>query len=110
MPCLVGNLEAYLIIPKLSDIYNSHMNEVDYFDQVRALWTIQREPFKSWKSLFAWCLDVTVINACELSARDQQEYLDIRIVTQDAFGRELYTQLFQQSEHDYVKKSLNCRR
>lgn len=102
-----GNFEGFLAIPKLIDLYNSYLNGVDCFDQTRAHWHIQREHIKSWKALFSWCLDVAVINAYKLSASGQKDYPNTRAATQLTFRRLLYMQLFEQSEHNYVKKSLN---
>lgn len=89
-----GNFEGFLAIPQLIDLYNHFMNGVDRFDQTRTQWHIQREHLKSWKALFAWCLDVAVINAYKLLASGQCDYPNTRAATQHAFRRQLDFQLF----------------
>ncbi len=50
-------------MPNSIHIYNQHMGGVDLFDQQVAAYRIRIRPKKWWWSLFAWNVNVQVVNA-----------------------------------------------
>ena len=52
-----------LPIPSMVDDYNNFMGGVDIADQLRASFSTQLRGVKTWRPLFYWLLDTTIINA-----------------------------------------------
>ena len=55
-----------LDIPVFIDMYNHYMNAVDNADQLRSYYSTQRVHFKSWKPLWHFLLDTTIVNSYKL--------------------------------------------
>ena len=55
-----------LDIPKFIDMYNHYMNGVDNADQLRCYYSTQRVHFKTWKPLWHFLLDTTVVNSYKI--------------------------------------------
>jgi hypothetical protein len=52
-----------LPIPSMIDDYNHFMGGVDIADQLRAHFSTQLRGVKTWRPLFYWLLDTTIVNA-----------------------------------------------
>ncbi|MFL5661997.1 MAG: hypothetical protein ACJ8BW_11710 [Ktedonobacteraceae bacterium] len=59
-----GEYRKWLYIPIAIDDYNHHMNGVDIANQRRKYCsTYRKRNLRSWRPLFHWLLDVTVVNS-----------------------------------------------
>ena len=68
-----------LLIPKVVDDYNHHMNGVDVADQLRSYYNTQQIVRRNWMPLFFWLLDTAIINAYRIvrtlgSTQEQKEF------------------------------------
>lgn len=84
-----------LPIPEFINMYNHYMNEVDNADQLRCYYNTQRVHFKSWKPLWHFLLDTTIVNSYKIHrcTPDQHHYY-----SQREFRTRLASQLFEHSE------------
>jgi Transposase IS4 len=64
-----------LPIPGAIDDYNHYMGRVDIADQLRAGFSTQQRGVKSWRPLFYWLLDTTIINAFRISEHQRKAKL-----------------------------------
>ena len=88
-----------LAIPAFIDMYNHYMNGVDNADQLRSYYTTQRVHFKSWKPLWHFLLDTTVVNCYKIHHCMPKSPNQPRIqLSQRAFRTRLAIQLFERSE------------
>ena len=88
-----------LTIPAFINMYNHYMNGVDNADQLRSYYTTQRVHLKSWKALWHFLLDTTVVNSYKIHHcipehlnRPRNHY------SQRWFRTRLAIQLFERSE------------
>jgi hypothetical protein len=68
-----------LLIPKVIDDYNHHMNGVDVADQLRSYYNTQQTVRRNWMPLFFWLLDTAIVNTYRItrtlgSAQEQKEF------------------------------------
>ena len=54
-------------MPQFIDKYNHFMNGVDVADQLRSYYTTQRIHTKSWKPLWHFLLDTTIVNCYKIA-------------------------------------------
>ena len=88
-----------LVIPAFIDMYNHYMNGVDNADQLRSYYSTQRVHFKSWKPLWHFLLDTTVVNCYKIHYCIPKESNQPRIqLSQRGFRTRLAIQLFERSE------------
>ena len=89
-----------LDIPRFIDMYNHYMNGVDNADQLRCYYSTQRVHFKSWKPLWHFLLDTTIVNSYKIHhcipKRLQNKLFHHH--TQREFRVRLASQLFKESE------------
>ena len=75
------------------------MNGVDNADQLRSYYSTQRVHYKSWKPLWHFLLDTTVVNCYKIHHCMPKESDQPRIqLSQRAFRTRLAIQLFERSE------------
>ena len=88
-----------LDIPAFIDMYNHHMNGVDNADQLRSYYSTQRVHFKTWKPLWHFLLDTTIVNCYKIHRcvpkRLNQSWIQY---SQREFRVRLASQLFEHSE------------
>ena len=89
-----------LAIPEFIDTYNHFMNGVDQADQLRSYYTTQRVHMKSWKALWHFLLNVTIVNSYKIAASfSDQSFLSLRQNSSHMrFRVDLATDLFRRSE------------
>jgi Transposase IS4 len=68
-----------LLIPKVVDDYNHHMNGIDVADQLRSYYNTQQAVRRNWMPLFFWLLDTAIINAYRITrtlglTQEQKEF------------------------------------
>jgi hypothetical protein len=59
--------ERMVNIPDFINDYNHYMHGVDIADQFRSFFKVGRKCYRTWKPLFYFLLDISVINAFRLS-------------------------------------------
>ena len=84
-----------LDIPAFIDMYNHYMNGVDNADQLRSYYNTQRVYLKSWKSLWHFLLDTTIVNAYKITHCLPEEPYE---GSHRAFRIQLASQLLEHSE------------
>ena len=96
-----------IAIPRFIDEYNHHMGGVDIANQHRAAYEVHQRALRSWWPLWAWSIDVAIVNAFKMqSILLKQEGLQAN--THLKFREELYEGLFQFSR--WIPSSVNKRR
>ena len=105
-----------LDIPEFIDMYNHYMNGVDCADQLRCYYNTQRVHVKSWKPLWHFLLDSTIVNSYLLHhcVSKQAKNQPRNQYTQRGFRVRLASQLFERSERPHgnaasIKVSLSSR-
>ena len=84
-----------LDIPAFINMYNHYMNGVDNTDQLRSYYNTQRVHLKSWKSLWHFLLDTTIVNIYKIAhCLSKEPYKG----SHRAFRVQLASQLFEDSE------------
>ena len=92
-------------------MYNHYMNGVDNADQLRCYYSTQRVHYKSWKPLWHFLLDTTIVNSYKIHRYTPEQH---HYYSQREFRTKLTAQLFEHSERltglpDSVKLSLSAR-
>ena len=89
-----------LVISEFIDTYNHFMNGVDQADQLRSYYTTQRVHMKSWKALWHFLLDATIVNKYKIAVPSStQGFSSIRKKSSHMrFRIDLATELFRRSE------------
>ena len=82
--------------PEAIKDYNMHMNCVDKFDQLKALYEIDRKSHKWWHRIFFYFLDAAVVNSFIISKDILPEKINMK-----TFRLEIVDGLFSAT---YVKK------
>ena len=104
-----------LDIPAFIDMYNHHMNGVDNADQLRCYYSTQRVHYKSWKPLWHFLLDTTIVNCYKIHKRIPRRRTESwNQYSQREFRVKLAGQLFDLSERTSgsptsIKTSLSSR-
>ena len=104
-----------LDIPAFINMYNHYMNGVDNADQLRSYYSTQRVHYKSWKPLWHFLLDTTIVNCYKIHhciPKDSNQPRNHH--SQRAFRTRLAIQLFERSERlsgppTSIKASLSTR-
>jgi Transposase IS4 len=86
-----------LSIPQFINMYNYFMGGVDEADQLRSYYNTQRTHLKSWKSLYHFLLDTTIVNCYKLSAGSIPSHWPKRSAHK-AFREDLVEALFDHGE------------
>ena len=75
-----GNLAVKkLPIPDFIDLYNHFMNGVDVADQLRCYYDTQRVHLKTWKPLWHFLLDTTIVNSYKIiNTTELRPYAELR--------------------------------
>ena len=74
--------EVTVVKPKVVHDYNLHRGKVDTVDQLRSNYALGRKSMKNWPSLAWWLIDMCIVNAYHLFARQTHStlsQLDFRI-------------------------------
>ena len=89
-----------LAIPEFIDMYNHYMNDMNNADQLRCYYNTQQVHFKSWKPLWHFLLNTTVVNSYKIGhytpkkprtkSWEHHSHREFRV--------KLATQLFEHSE------------
>ena len=106
-----------LPIPDFIDLYNHFMNGVDVADQLRCYYDTQRVHLKTWKPLWHFLLDTTVVNSYKIiNTTELRPYAELRKHgSHRLFRMELIQELYDNSERiaqssgglqDHKKKEL----
>ena len=105
-----------LNIPEFINMYNHYMNGVDNADQLRCYYSTQRVHLKSWKPLWHFLLDSTIVNSYLLyhCISEQSKNQPRNHYSQREFRVKLASQLFEHSERlsgrsSSIKASLSLR-
>ena len=86
-----------LSIPQFIDMYNHLMGGVDEADQLRSYFNTQRTHLKSWRPIYHFLLDTTIVNCYKLSTKSIPGYWPKRSAHK-AFREELVEALFNNGE------------
>ena len=86
-----------LSIPQFIDMYNHFMGSVDQANQLRSYYNMQRTHQKSWKALYHFLLNTTVINCYKLSTKSVPGHWPTHN-THKAFCKDLISALFEHSK------------
>lgn len=102
-----------LDIPEFIDLYNHYMNGVDNADQLRCYYSTQRVHFKTWKPLWHFLLDTTIVDSYKLHRCAPKGSYN-QPFSQREFRVILASQLFNHSERlsgkpSTIKSSLSSR-
>ena len=106
-----------LPIPDFIDMYNHFMNGVDVADQLRCYYDTQRVHLKTWKPLWHFLLDTTIVNSYKIiNTTELRPYTELRKHgSHKLFRMELIQELYDHSEriakpfpglHDHKRKEL----
>lgn len=82
-----------LSIPEFIDMYNHFMGGVDQADQLRSYYNTQRVHNKSWKPLWHFLLNISLVNCYKLSSQSSPGHWPTRSAHK-AFRLELIESLF----------------
>ena len=94
-----GNrVEKEMKIPKWVDEYNHNMNAVDRFDQSKAECELKRLCYRTWKPLWNFLFQASIINAYLLTFRGPEDGEKPPFASQREFRQRLWEQLFERSE------------
>jgi len=86
-----------LSIPQFIDMYNHFMGGVNEADQLRSYFNTQRTHLKSWRPIYHFLLDTTIVNCYKLSTKLIPSYWPKRSAHK-AFREELVKALFNSGE------------
>lgn len=92
-----------LPIPKFIDMYNHQMNGIDIADQLRMSYTSQRRSYHTWRPLWHFLLDQTVVNSYKLSSQSNPGHIKSRAHFE--FTEQLAFQLCERSIAQSERKS-----
>ena len=101
--------------PAFINMYNHYMKGVDNADQLRSYYSTQRVHYKSWKPLWHFLLDTTIVNCYKIHhCMPKHSYQPRNHHSQRAFRTKLTIQLFERSERlsgppTSMKASLSAR-
>jgi hypothetical protein len=91
-----------LLIPKIIDDYNHHMNGVDVADQLRSYYNTQQTVRRNWMPLFFWLLDTVIINSYRITRTLGSTY------AQKEFRHELIWDLIELANDTREVQLRNC--
>ncbi|EKG08982.1 Pectate lyase catalytic [Macrophomina phaseolina MS6] len=92
------NVEQDMEIPRWADEYNHNKNAVDRFDQFKAERQINRLCYRTWKPLWNFLFQSSIISAYLLTCRGLDDDEKPPFASLNAFRQRLWEQLFERSE------------